>query len=169
MCTIKEVLKYTSSHYLKKDTLKDALPLSQLIKLIYLADWKASLDRGRTITDIEWQIVNGEPKMDEASLTQTIEFFETTLKGEKIVNFFQSFYEGIKKTKLTQYEKSILDFVIDKARSKSSEEFSQLVHSTFPSLTLDESDKVDLPRLAAIYTKELKPGLLKENGLHYSS
>jgi hypothetical protein len=164
MCTIKEVLKYTFSHYLKDD-----LTLSQLIKLIYLADWKASLDRGRTITDIKWQIVNGEPKMDKASLKQTIEFFEATLKGEKVVSFFQSFYEGIKKTKLTQYEKSILDFVIEKARTKSSEKFSQLVHSTFPSLTLDESDEVDLPKLATIYTKELKPGLRKENGLHYSS
>jgi hypothetical protein len=156
----------------RKDSVKglvgaeNDLTLSRLIQIIYLADWKASIDRSRQITDIKWQMVNGEPKMDDSSLDQMIDFVEANSKGETLGSLFQNFYEGkFGKTKLIQAEKSILDFVIEKALVKSSEEFTQLVHSTFPSLTLDETDKVDLPDLAKTYVEEVRPELARESGL----
>jgi hypothetical protein len=162
MCTIKEVLRYTLSKY----DFKGDLTLARLIHIIYLADWKASIDRSRQITDVKWQMVNGEPKMDDSSLEEMIKFLEVNSKGETLGSLFQSFYEGkLKKTKLLQAEKSILEDIIGKANSKSDEEFTQLVHSTFPSLTRDESDKVDLPDLAKTYVREFRPKLAQESGL----
>lgn len=144
----------------------DDLTLSRLIQIIYLADWRASIDRSRQITDIEWQMVNGEPKMDDSSLDQMIKFVEANSKGETLGSLVQNFYEEkFGKTKLTEVEKNILNIVIKKALDKSGEEFTQLVHSTFPSLTLDENDRVDLPDLAKIYVEEIRPELAQASGL----
>jgi hypothetical protein len=162
MCTIKEVLRYTISRYDSKND----LTLGRLIQIIYLADWKASIDRSRQITDVKWKMINGEPKMDDSSLGEVIDFLEISSKGETLGSLFQSFYERkLKKTKLSQSEKAILDFVIEKANFKSSDEFVQLIHSTFPSLTLDKSDKLNLPDLAKIYKEEFRPMLAPESSL----
>jgi metal-responsive CopG/Arc/MetJ family transcriptional regulator len=163
MCTIKEALRYLISRYDDKND----LTLSRIVQVIYLADWKASIDRSRPVTEIKWQMANGEPKMDNSSLEEVINLLDANSKSETLGRLLQNFYDERfnKKVRLSQSEKFFLDFAIDKAKSKSSDEFIQLIHSTFPSLTLSKSDTVDLPDLAKTYREQIRPTLEPESSL----
>jgi hypothetical protein len=150
MCTIKDALKYISGK-------KEDLPLPRLIQLLYLADWKSLIDSEKQITDVQWQIKNSEPIMDEDSILRVANFFKEEIKSNPLTVLIGKFTDP--KVKLNVHERDILDSVIDIAIKLGDEEFSQLVHSTFPSLNVGENDDVNLPELAKTYNDSFRPSL----------
>jgi hypothetical protein len=150
MCKVKEILKYI---YRENNIDKDKFGLGQVVRIIYLADWKFSIDHEKTITKIEWKFVSGEPKMDETSLNEVLKFFDDT---DRITGFFKNLYTEIAKSKLDAKERRTVKFAMDTVRTKSPDELSKLIYSTFPSLSLVDSDKVDLPSLAKFYVEKVR-------------
>ena len=150
MCRITEVLKYVYKNYPLES--RKELSLDRLIKVLFLIDWKAAIKSEENVTRTRWNIINSEPKMDNNSLKRVIDFIE---RMPQIVpfNLFQ---------KLDASQREVIDFVIETVSTKDDRELTLLVNSTFPVVTQDEADIIDLSRLAITYNRELKPMLEQE-------
>ena len=157
MCDVRAVFYYIHKSYPERDN----LDLERLIKIVFLADWKASISSlGKAITDVKWEIISSEPQMDKDSLKKIIDFV-----GKKDLKISMGNIEVKLLNAIKPGQKKIIDFVIDSVKDKSDSELTQLVNSTFPALTQDETDDVDLPELAKHYNYELKPKLRPESSI----
>lgn len=154
MCDVQAIFSYIYKHY----PTDYVLDLDRLTKLVFLADWKASISLGKAITDVQWEIVNSEPQMDRSSLRKVVDFIGTRDKKISIGNIEITFLKVIKPN-----QRGIIDFVIEATKDKTDAELAQLVNSTFPALTQDETDAINLPKLAKHYSNDLRPKLRQEN------
>lgn len=148
MATLEDALRYILQTKLKK--VRGVSP-NQLIRILYLADWKSSIKRKHPITDINWKIINSEPQLDKESIERIINLIERngrTLRVGVSATYRKIFIEG-----LSSDDEKILDFVIGLSDSESEEALAQLVYSTYPSMTKDSGDQIDLPALARKYEK----------------
>lgn len=151
MCEIKAVAAYIFKKYPKDK--RQSLTLERIVKVIYLADWKASLMLNKQITDSKWKIVLSEPCLKDNSIDSIIDLIE--IKKLVFENLAADLMGAIKPK-----QKKLIDFVIRTTCKKTDKELTLLVNSTFPAVTQDSTDDVDLPFLANRYTT-LFPGLAK--------
>lgn len=126
---------------------------TRIVRLAYLADWKSVLEVGEPITDVQWSIVNFEPKVDDTSLQHVTKFTKRKLR-----NIFTPIALKIFGWHLSNKQKSIIDSVIQSTTKKDSQQIKQLVYSTYPAITQDESDVADLQELAQKYKRFLGEG-----------
>jgi len=164
---ISNIIKYL----LKEYPLKSELSASRLTKMIYLMDWKSSIDLGRQITNAQWHFDHYGPYVDDfvklAKEDKDI-FVENTSNyygGKKQLFKLSEKFQG--NFDLTKEQKDIADFVIDATKQKNYEDFIQLVYSTYPVISSDRYSDLDLVGSAAKYKEILESSSNK--ALHRTS
>jgi hypothetical protein len=130
------------------------LSKARVTKMIYLADWRSALTRGRPITDITWTFNHYGPYVsDVVDLARRDPAFEVLLAE----NFYGSPMELVRLSQddepdtLTAEERQILDHVIEETAKLYWNDFIALVYSTYPVRTQPRYSDLDLVRLAKEY------------------
>lgn len=153
MALVKDVIGYLCERY----PLKHELSKARLTKLIYLADWKSAIERGRQLTEINWIFNHYGPYVDDVCLAalenpdfnvqQTVNRYG---KPKSVISLKRAF----RMESLTDEDKRILDYVIETTMPLGWEGFIQLVYSTFPILTHPRMSRLDLVESAKRYREE---------------
>ena len=128
----KAVVKYFALTYPWGDVISE----SRMMKLVFLADWRSALRLGRQITEADWVFGRRGPHSDDI-----LNVIRSTLP-ESCINI------------LIAEEKDLLDFVVRSTSRKSWSELTQLVYSTYPLMTKNRFEKLDLISLAKNYMSE---------------
>ncbi|MEI6065855.1 MAG: Panacea domain-containing protein [Methylococcaceae bacterium] len=151
---ILKILKYILQEY----PYKAELSASRVTKILYLADWKSSIDNGRQLTDSTWYFNHYGPYVEDfielAKEDDDIEVVneQTMFGGRKRLLKLTDLHKD--KVQLDDNDKALVDFVINATKSKNYEEFIKLVYSTYPVITHDRYS-VELVPLAAEYKQIL--------------
>lgn len=114
------------------------ISLQKIVFLIYLCDWKNSIEHGRQMTDIEWKYLDSEfSKKIIAAFNEvrTREGFE-----------FKSNYANLSETEL-----QVIDFIGTLSLKLNTEDFIKLVFSTYPMIRKEKYKSLNLPDLAEDY------------------
>lgn len=149
---IDDLIGYIVKHYSKKDDLSKA----RLNKIIYLIDWKSSIDREKQITDIEWFFNNYGPYVSEIELMVMV---DPRFKIETTQNYYGSEKNIIRViennfNEPSPDEKSIIDLVIEVTQNLSWSQFINAVYSTYPIKNSMKGSMLDLVSLAKEYKSE---------------
>lgn len=152
MNKLQQIVAYLCLEYPHKQELSNA----RTTKLVYLADWFASLLNKKQMTSIDWVFNHYGPYVDDVfDAVQSSPSFDvnastTPYNTEKLVfSYNSSSKEDF--DDLTAKEMLILDFVIDKAEKLYFNDFIDYVYSTYPVKASERYSKLDLPVLAAEY------------------
>lgn len=148
---ISNLIKYLLKNY----PYKAELSASRLTKMLYLADWKSSIEESKQLTPAKWHFNHYGPYVDD---------FIKIAKDDDDINIFstQTMYGGHKqqvelrddfdgKVVVQEFEKKILDFVIESTKSKNYEDFIKLVYSTYPVVSSSRYNDLDLVKMAQEY------------------
>lgn len=163
---MKNVISNVIKYLLKKYPYKEDLSASRLTKMIYLMDWKSSIDFGHQITNAQWHFNHYGPYVDDfVKLAKedkdiTVENTSTFYGGRK--QLFKLSEKFMGKIDLTEEQKKIADFVIDATKQKNYEDFIQLVYSTYPVISNDRYSDLDLVELATKYKEILEKNSNKD-------
>ena len=150
---ISNIVKYLLREYPHKSELS----AFRITKIIYLMDWKSSIDFGRQITDAQWHFNHYGPYVDDfvqqAKKDKDIvcENTSTFFGGKKQLFKLASSFSGV--IEITDEQKKIADFVIDATKEKNYEDFIQLVYSTYPVMSSSRYSDLNLVGLAQEYKK----------------
>lgn len=152
-----DVVAYFCANYPHKAELSNA----RLTKMVYLSDWRSAIRRGRQITDIRWKFNHFGPYVDDV--------LEAARKDKKrfvvadTINMYGNpkqliqLRESAEVVELSKEDREILDHVIEETRPLYWNDFIKLVYSTYPVLTQERYEELDLVALAKEYaeTEEL--------------
>lgn len=152
MSKLSDVMAYVCQRYPHKDELSKA----RLAKIIYLADWRAAIERGEQITDVQWKFNHYGPYVDD--ILETAERDNKRFKVVNTLNMYGNPKDVIKlkeasgKTELSAQDKEDINFIIEKTRRLYWKDFINLVYSTYPVLSQEKQTVLDLPKLAKAYS-----------------
>lgn len=156
---MKTVISNIIKYLLKEYPRKAELSVSLLTKMIYLMDWKSSIDYGRQITDAQWHSDHCGPYVDDflrivkedkyISVEKTSNYYGEKRQLFKLSEEFEGDFD------LTKEQKEIADFVINAAKQKKYEDFIRLVYSTYPVISSDRYGDLDLVDSAEKYKEIL--------------
>jgi predicted metallo-beta-lactamase superfamily hydrolase len=153
---ISNIIKYL----LKEYPHKKELSASRLTKMIYLIDWKSSIDAGEQITNAKWHFDHFGPYVDDfVNLAKEdkdiiVEHTSNAYGGKKQLFKLSDSFNG--KIELSEKERNIADHVIKATKTKSYQAFINLVYSTYPIISSNRYDDLDLVEAAKKYKKILK-------------
>lgn len=153
MTTLKDIIYYIIDNYPEPSHLSKA----RLTKLVYLADWKHSLDHRCQISSVKWFFDNYGPFVED--VFQTVEKnsdlfdirYTSTIFGNKKV--LLSLRNNGYQPKLPAAARQSIDHIITKTKRLKFEEFIKLVYSTYPILNSEKYTTLDLPAQASEYRK----------------
>lgn len=148
MPPLQNVLQYIARKYPHPEELSNA----RLTKLVYLADWRSCLTRGKQITGLKWFFHNYGPFLPD--IQSCAEAHPDLFIIEKLEN-----YRGNPKTlfrdrpaasrlPLDPSVAELLDHVIDRTEKLNWEDFIRLVYGTYPIVASSRFTDLDLPALA---------------------
>ncbi len=151
MSDIRSIVAYICAKYPQKSDLSKA----RLTKLVYLSDWRSSLQRSVPITPIHWKFNHYGPYVDDVMdiVREDKDFTveqETTMFGSPK----ETIYYGGFEPAIDRDEREIIDFVIDKTKALTWDGFIKLVYSTYPVLVSEKQSYLDLASIAARYKSE---------------
>jgi hypothetical protein len=154
MSHLRDVVAYICKNYPHKDELSNA----RVTKMVYLADWRSALTRGRQLTDIRWVFNHYGPFVyDVIDVVKEDPAFEVVstenIYGEPKDLMWVA--DDIDYPSLDEEEKELLDFVIKKSASKNWNEFLRLVYSTYPIATQERFSELDLVQLVQEYEQKV--------------
>lgn len=154
MASLHDVMVYLARRYPHASDLSNA----RLTKMIYLADWRAAIRTGRQITTIEWPFMHYGPYVHDVieeargSADFQVQTAETMYGSPKqVVRLARPDLD----VKLEPWEEEALNHVIATTSDLTWARFIELVYSTYPVVSQDRYNTLDLVRLAQDY-KELK-------------
>jgi uncharacterized phage-associated protein len=153
MENLKDIIRYFFSKYPYPSELSKA----RLVKLIYLADWKSSLNNEKQLSNIKWIYNHYGPYVEDIiNEIRNDSNFEIVF----VNNSYNQPKELIKvlnneEPKISKESKEIIDFVIDKTKSLYWNDFINLVYSTYPILKSQKFEELDLEKLAKEYKNTL--------------
>jgi hypothetical protein len=161
MGNIRDVAAYLCANYPYKDELSKA----RLTKLVYLADWRAALDLGRTVTDIDWYFHNFGPYVedvvnaarDDRSTFRVEPSWNAFGNSKAVVSLRRS---DVEYPSLTKDDRTVLDTVIETTKRMTFNEFIEFVYDTYPVKTQPRYTTLRLRELARQYRSEKRPGQL---------
>jgi hypothetical protein len=136
---------------------KSELSASRLTKMLYLADWKNAIENSTQLTDTVWHFNHYGPYVDDfitiAKNDEDIEVKSTNtiFGGRKQQIELKDSFNG--EIDISESDKKILDFVIDKTKTKNYEDFIKLVYSTYPVVSSSKYSDFDLVKMASDYKK----------------
>lgn len=136
-----------------------SLPKARLVKLVYLADWKSSVEYGCQITEVKWFYNHFGPYVNEIiELIDMSPYFvrrnyinQFGKPAEKIDLKDQSLENESLKIELTNQQLRIIDFVFSVTQNMGYNEFLKLVYSTYPIIKTEKYNELDLVGLAEEY------------------
>lgn len=151
MSDIRNIVAYICSKYPHKSELSKA----RLTKLVYLSDWRSSLQRRVPITSIQWKFNHYGPYVDDV-MDVVREDNDFSVKRE--MTMFGSpketiYYNGPEPA-IDAVEREMVDFVIERTKSLTWDGFIKLVYSTYPVLVSEKQSYLDLAAIAARYKSE---------------
>jgi uncharacterized protein YwgA len=148
---ISNLIKYILVNYPHKSELS----ASRLTKILYLADWKSSIEQDSQITSAVWHFHHYGPYVDDflkiAKEDSDINVINTsTMFGGKKqqIELKKDFNNHIE---ISNENKKILDFVIEATKDKNYEDFIKLVYSTYPVVSSSRYSDFDLVTMARDY------------------
>jgi Antitoxin SocA-like, Panacea domain len=148
---ISNLIKYILVNY----PYKSELSASRLTKILYLADWKSSIEKDSQITSATWHFHHYGPYVDDflkiAKEDSDINVVNTaTMFGGKKqqIELNKDFNSDIE---VSHENKEILDFVIEATKDKNYEDFIKLVYSTYPVISSNRYSDFDLVAMARDY------------------
>ncbi len=158
MALLEDVLAYLVGHYPKPSELSNA----RLTKMVYLADWKHSIEHGRQITDIHWLFDHYGPfvrdVVNAARRHPALFSMHETVTGwgnpKTVIGLADPHYRP---ASITPDEQDSLDHVLRTTPDLGFDAFIRLVYSTYPILKSERYSRLDLPALAAEYQREMHP------------
>lgn len=159
MAHLADVLAYISGIYQSKQGPARSLRPDRAIMLAYLSDWRSAIRDGHQISDVRWEMVDFEPRLDNQSLPEILRFAER--KNSKVLARLRVFFFG---NGLTHSDQQVVRSVVSDTLQKTDEQLRQIVHSTYPALTRGQEDLVDLNQLAKAY-KSLHGEILPQSPL----
>jgi len=135
----------------------EELSKPRLVKLIYLIDWKYTIDFGEQYTNIKWFYNHYGPYVDEVidTMKQNNDIFEV----ESYINFYGSESNKFRvidnnyEISLNDNIKKIADLLIDYTYKLKWNEFIGLVYSTYPIKVNSKYSYLDLKELASEFRK----------------
>lgn len=132
------------------------LSKGRLNKLIYLADWKYSLNYGKQISNIAWKFNHYGPYVDDVENSisnDLLHRFEiqaaATYYGD--VKYIITIKKDLNFISPNQKEKEVLDIIIKLTDKLNWTDFINLVYSTYPIKVSERGEKLDLVTLAQQY------------------
>lgn len=150
MAKLGEILVYLFWKYPNPNELSKA----RVVKMIYLADWRSAITKGKQITSINWIYNHYGPYVNDiADYVKKDDRFEI----KSTTNYWGEFKEVITlKPKeftidLDKDTISILDFVIEGTSKLYWNDFIKLVYSTYPIKISVKYTKLNLVELAKKY------------------
>lgn len=135
------------------------LSKARLVKLIYLIDWKNSIDKSQQLTNIKWYFNHYGPYVDDVMdlIKERNDIFSTKT--------YSNYYGGVSNSielinksylvSLSDSEKDIIDFIVKNTYEYDWNKFISLVYSTYPTKNNAKYSTLDLPNEAAKF-RELK-------------
>lgn len=153
------MLKNILLYILQKSKL--TLNKARITKLVYLIDWKSSLDRWIQATDIEWYFDHYWPFVKDIDniLQSDSNLFE--------INQFVNGYNPASSSPITTYKaklntipnldpnlKSTIDFVLDKTDWLEFQDFVDFIYSTYPIVVSEKYSYLNLINLAKEYKQQ---------------
>lgn len=155
MSQLKEIIAYFIQNY----PIKDELSKARLTKMVYLADWECSKELGFQISNIDWYYDNYGPFVWD--VIDTVKEESDLFRLEKSNNYF-----GSEKTiislcdngyhpQLDDYEKEIIDGIIDETKTMYWDEFIDHVYSTYPIKISDQYSYLNLKGIAEVYHEDM--------------
>lgn len=150
-----QAVGYICNNYPHKEELSNA----RVTKMIYLADWRSSVQYGRQITEIEWTFNHYGPYVDDVI---DVAYMVDWLDVRSTSNMYGSPKRIIAASKkapidlLTREGLHVLDYVISVTAPKYWKDFMKLVYSTYPIVTEPRYTVLDLPQLANDYKARLE-------------
>ncbi len=148
---ISNLIKYI----LKEYPHKSELSASRLTKMLYLADWKSAIGNSKQITDAIWHFNHYGPYVDDfikiakededIAVRQTPTVYGGHKQQVELINSFSGHID------IPESERKILDFVIDATKNKNYEDFIKLVYSTYPVVSSNKYNDLDLVKMAGEY------------------
>ncbi len=152
---MKTIISNIIKYLLKEYPHKAELSASRLTKMIYLMDWKNSIDNGHQVTNAKWHFNHYGPYVDDfvklANEDKDIAVQNTSnfYGGRKQLFMLSDSFGG--KVDITPEQKEIADFVINATKQKNYEDFIQLVYSTYPIISNNRYSDLDLVGMANKY------------------
>lgn len=148
---ILDAIKYILSEY----PYKDELSASRLTKMLYLADWRSALESDKQLTDTVWHFNHYGPYVDDfvevAKRDEDIDVtcMKTVYGGNKQLFSLSSKFSG--NISLSPEFKNVIDFVINATKEKNYEDFIKLVYSTYPVISSNKYNNLNLVDKAREY------------------
>lgn len=152
METLKDILAYFCLNYPYPNELSKA----RLVKMLYLADWKNSIEHQKQLTNTDWIFNQYGPYVND--IIETIKY-DTRFEIIDKTNSYGSPKQLIKVINnynilnLNEENKKILDFVINATSVLSYSDFIDLVYSTYPIKVSSKMSELNLVQLANDYKK----------------
>jgi len=129
------------------------LPSEKLARLVFLCDWKHSLDHGEQITDLEWSVSGFGSFGDVVNeVKKHPDLFDLRSYGhmyrpDEVVRLVDEDYQP----ELEDSEMDVAREIADLERKLNWAEFSQILYSTYPLLRSHSSKRSNLVELAKEY------------------
>ena len=152
METLKDILAYFCLNYPYPNELSKA----RLVKMLYLADWKNSIEHQNQLTNTNWIFNQYGPYVND--IIETIKYdnrFEIIDKTNSYGSPKQliKVSNNYKILNLNEEKKRILDFVINATSVLNYSDFIDLVYSTYPIKVSSKMSELNLVQLATDYKK----------------
>lgn len=146
------------AYFVRNSTIK--LSKGRLNKLVYLADWKYSLDYGKQLSNISWKFNHYGPYVNE--IENSIE--SDLLKRFKITHQETSYFghskyiinliDDSKFIAPNDSERTTLDMILKLTDKLNWTDFINLVYSTYPIKVSERGDILHLVALAKQYRNQ---------------
>jgi len=152
MTNLEKLIRYILLNY----PAINELSKPRLVKLIYLIDWRYTIEKGNQYTDIKWYFNHYGPYV-----TDVIDFMKSNSEIFEVVSYNNS-YEGItdkfilkdkNKIQLENEVKTITDKFIEYTYKQTWSSFINLVYSSYPIKNTSKYNYLDLQNLAIEFNK----------------
>lgn len=149
-----EILKDILAYFCLKYPYPDELSKARLVKMLYLADWKNSIENQTQLTNTEWIFNQYGPYVND--IIETIKY-DNRFEIINQTNSYGTPKQLIKVTSnyeivnLNEQNKQILDFVIKATSVLNYSDFIDLVYSTYPIKVSSKMSQLNLVQLANDY------------------
>lgn len=151
MDKLKELISYILIKYPHKDELSNA----RVTKMVYLADWKQSIEKKRQITNIDWYFDNFGPFVSDVEKTIKKNHHLFTITDTNNIFGYKKKLFSIKdknySPQLSQDETAAINHIISETNKLNWDDFIKLVYSTYPVSSSSRYSHLDLVSKAKEY------------------
>ncbi len=148
---IKDLVYFVIKNYPYKGELSKA----RLTKIIFLMDWKSSIDYWTQITSINWYFDSYWPYVKDVvrvadsnpNLFKKIDTINLYFNSTTIIRINDNSYDPVIQNEI----KVVYNFIVDKTKMLNFNDFINFVYSTYPIQISSRYSYLDLPQLAQEY------------------